>query len=73
MKYFTRYLHGRKKKYLGSPQCSKWEVTQVQTTDNIGSCSSRLSSLFYLCDVSLGEKRYNYKWIRKVSELNEVL
>lgn len=35
-----------KKKYLGSPQYSKWEVTQAQTTDNIGSCPSRLSSLF---------------------------
>jgi len=61
--------------YLGSPQYSKWEVTQVQTTDNIGSYSSRLSRFFLLspCDVSLGGKRDNYKWIRKARELNEVL
>lgn len=47
-----------KRKYLGSPQYSKWEITQAQTTDNIRSCSSRLSSLVYLplCDVSWGEK-----------------
>lgn len=46
MKYFTHYLHDRKKNIMGALSIPNGKQ-QVQPTDNTGSCSSRLSSLLY--------------------------